>query len=447
MRRLLLCLPLALAACVGAPPQTRGPVADVALPPMRLFGPAHPEPAARSNAEIAEDFLDLSFRLESGRDIGRFSRFEGSRTVRLTGAVPPTARHDLGLLLHRLRREAGIDLAETGDPAAGITIEFLPRRQLQARAPDAACFVAPRVSSWAEYRRAGRYVLDWADYPRRERLAVFIPSDTAPQEIRDCLHEELAQALGPLNDLYRLPDSVFNDDNIHTILTGFDMLILRATHAPELRPGMTREAVALALPAILARLNPGGERSGTALPPTPRAFGQAIMRALGPGTATPARRAAAEEAYRIAAPWQDARTGFALLTLGRLSGPGQSDDAFAACSQAAAIFAARGLALHKAHADMQVALFALADGAWEAAEALTAGALPAATRDQNASLMAGLMMVRAEALARMGRGDEAARLRLDSLGWARYGMASDQDVKRRLAAIAAIAARTEPTAP
>ena len=61
--------------------------------------------------------------------------------------------------------------------------------------------------------------------------------------MRDCLHEELAQALGPLNDLYHLPDSVFNDDNIHTVLTGFDMLILRAAYAPELRTGMTREQV------------------------------------------------------------------------------------------------------------------------------------------------------------------------------------------------------------
>ena len=36
---------------------------------------------------------------------------------------------------------------------------------------------------------------------------------------------------------------------------------------------------------------------------------------------------------------------------------------------------------------------------------------------------------------------------LDSLGWARYGMESDQDVGHRLATIAAIAARTEPKAP
>ena len=28
---------------------------------------------------------------------------------------------------------------------------------------------------------------------------VFVPADASPQELRDCLHEELAQALGPLN--------------------------------------------------------------------------------------------------------------------------------------------------------------------------------------------------------------------------------------------------------
>ena len=54
----------------------------------------------------------------------------------------------------------------------------------------------------------------------RQRVAVFLPADAAPQELRDCLHEEIAQALGPLNDLYRLPDSIFNDDNVHTVLTG-----------------------------------------------------------------------------------------------------------------------------------------------------------------------------------------------------------------------------------
>lgn len=450
LRPALICCLLGLAGCVGtgAPTATRAPILPVGqsdLPPMKLFGQASPERPSRANEEIAQDFLDLSFRLESGREIPRFARFTAPITVRMTGAVPPTAPHDLAALIARLRSEAGLAVRQTDGSDAAITVEFLPRRQIQAWAPDAACFVAPRVSSFSEYRRASRATVDWSDYIRRERAAVFIPADTAPQEIRDCLHEELAQALGPLNDLYRLPDSVFNDDNIHTTLTGFDMLILRATYAPELTPGMTKEAVALTLPGILARLNPGGQRPGAALPPTPRVFGQAIARALGPGSSPAARRSAAEEALRLSEGWQDARTGFALLTVGRLSGPGERARAFAAFSQAAAIFRARALPLYAAHADMQLATFALAQGDWARADAIAQGAIPVASRDQNAALLASLMMVRSEALARMGREAEAQKVRLDCLGWARYGMASDTDVRRRLAAIAAIAAQGEVT--
>jgi hypothetical protein len=179
------------------------------------------------------------------------------------------------------------------------------------------------------------------------------------------------------------------------------------------------------------------------VPPTPRIFGQAIGRALGPGSSQATRRAAAEEALRISAGWQDARTGFALLTLSRLSGPGEAERAIAACAEAAAIFRARGLELHTAHAEMQLAVFALAGADWETADLLASRSLPATIRDQNASLMAGLMMVRSQALERLGKPDQAAKLLLDSLGWARYGMASDEDVRRRLGTISAIAARTE----
>src|SRR5690606_11375306 len=105
-------------------------------------------------------------------------------------------------------------------------------------------------------------VVDWTTLAARDRAAVFIPSDTTPQEVRDCLHEEIAQALGPLNDLYRLPDSVFNDDNFHTVLTGFDMLMLRIHYAPELANGMPRAAVMARVLEVLDRLNPGGAGRG-----------------------------------------------------------------------------------------------------------------------------------------------------------------------------------------
>lgn len=442
-----------LAACGGGPPipppsEPTGIFARLPLPPMRQFGPAHAIPPRRSNADMAQDFLDLSFRLETGRPILAFSRFEGPVTVALAGPVPPAAGHDLDALLARLRTEAGLEVARAADPAsASITIEFIPAAALHAFAPDAACFAAPRVGSWADYRRAGEATLDWTTYQHRRRAAIFIPTGVAPQEVRDCLHEELAQSLGPLNDLYRLPDSVFNDDNIQTILTGFDMLMLRATYAPDLAPGMSQAEVAARLPAILGRLNPRGDFAGAPVPPTPRAFGEAIAGALGPGATPDARLRSAERALAIAEPWQDHRTGFALLSAGRLQGKDDRGVARADFQRAAAIFATEGLPLHLAHADFQLALMDLADGDPAAAVRLADAALPAAAAAQNASLMAGLGLVKAEALDRTGRPEAALRLRLDSLGWARYGMGSDSEVRRRAQLIAEIAALKDPPPP
>ena len=42
-------------------------------------------------------------------------------------------------------------------------------------------------------------------------------------------------------------------------------------------------------------------------------------------------------------------------------------------------------------------------------------------------------------MERMGATDAVARVRLDSLGWARYGMTSDAEVRRRLTLIDALA--------
>ncbi|WP_284165560.1 DUF2927 domain-containing protein [Frigidibacter sp. SD6-1] len=439
----------ALSACVApkpAPRDTDGAVLRASfdqtpLPPMKRFPPGPGTPARRSNADMTRDFMDLSFRLETGRPLDAFSRFTGPLSYRLTGVVPPTAASDLGELIARLRSEAGLGLsAASPDEQAAITIEFLPRRQLQARARDAACFVAPRVSSWAEYRRARASDLDWTTFTFRDRVAIFIPSDTGPQEIRDCLNEEMAQALGPLNDLYRLPDSVFNDDNIEGRLTGFDMLMLRATYAPDLSPGMSPGEIEARIPGILARLNPGGARPADYPPQTPRAFGEAIARALGPGGRGGGGRVrAAEEALAIARPWADWRTGFAWISLGRVLPRDRLGEVRAAFANASALYRARGLPLHAAHADLQRALLALSDGAYRDALALADAAVPAARTGRDAALLAGLLAVRAAALERTGQPDAARAARLDSLGWARYGMASDKDVRARLAFIEALA--------
>ena len=441
---------LLLAACSpDAPMQdlsARRASGTLHLPAMKHFAQTIVTPPSRPNSEIARDFLDLSFRMESGRPLAVMTRFEGPVTLRITGRIPPTLGPDLAHLLGRLHREAHIAIRRvSAGHDANITIEVVPRGQMQRLVPQAACFVVPRLTGWAQYRRLRRSsAIDWSTLTERKRLAIFIPDDVSPQEVRDCLHEELAQALGPLNDLYRLPDSVFNDDNFQTVLTGFDMLILRLYYAPELHNGMSRSAVAARLPALLRRLNPAGNRRATRPPPAPttRHWIELIETALGPGTGHRARRQAARQAVAVARQqgWVDTRLAFSLFAYGRLSLGEAPDQALVAFLEARDIYRARPeTRIHLAHVAMQLAAFSLTLGDPETVIELVNKNVKPVAQAQNAALLASLLMLKAEALDQTGRASEARAVRLDSLGWARYGFGAGRDVRVRMAEIAALA--------
>lgn len=446
MRAALLILATLLGGCATVPLQetaTRAQISDSSLPPMKVFGLAQPTAPIRSNSNIATDFLSLHFQLESGRDLPVFTRFETPITVKVTGKATASLGADLRLLLNRLRNEAGIDIQQINRGDANITIEAVSRADIRRALPQAACFVVPNVSSLAEYRRDRRKPkTNWSLLKNRTRLGVFIPYDASPQEIRDCLHEELAQAIGPLNDLYRLSDSVFNDDNVHTVLTGFDMLILRATYAPDLHSGMTRNQVKARLPALLSRLNP----AGVTVPPrkmteTPRDWIENVQTALGPGATTETRRKAANSAVRIAAEqgWQDHRRAFSHYMLGRMI---QVYDPLLAQQHYTTALRyldlSPGTELHRAYIRTQTSAYAIAIGDGATALRQIAPALPVAQRAENASLLATLMLLQAEAYDLTGQSDKARAVRLDSLGWARYGFGSDWAVRAKMQEIAAL---------
>lgn len=434
-----------LTSCAPTPPEppTRAVNLVNTLPPMKAFDVPFVAPPTRSNAEMAQDFLDLSFRMESGREIPVMSRFEGPITVRTAGPVPDSLTADLNRLLARFRNEAGIDVSLTTGPAASITVEAVPQATMQRAVPRAACFVVPRITSWSEFLLArNTSQVDWTTLKTRERAVIFVPADAAPQEIRDCLHEELAQALGPLNDLYRLPDSVFNDDNIHTVLTGFDMLMLRAYYAPELSSGLTRGAAAQRIGPLLDRLNPRGRRPGQPVQAdTSRDWIQAMETALTAGSTPGLRRQAARRAVQLSQTfgWNGPRAGFAHYANGRLNVGHDSATALASFNAAEAAYRADPVTtIHTAHIAVQKAAFALASGDADLTIALAEQAIPIARRHQNAALMSTLMMFQAEALAMQGQEDAAQSLRLDSLGWARYGFGSDINVQARLVEIASL---------
>ncbi|RYH03248.1 DUF2927 domain-containing protein [Salipiger sp. IMCC34102] len=444
MRRSIALLWLALCASCAPGPSTPPPPSRAATAPAMAmidgFKGRSPVRVTRSNAEMAQDFLDLTFRLESGRVVTAMSRFEGPLTVRILGAAPPSLSGDLSTLLGRLRQEAGLDIQPTTSDDARITVQAIPQRDLRRAVPTAACFVVPDARDWSDYlsrRRGGS--IDWGNVRQRQRAAIFVPSDAAPQEIRDCLHEELAQALGPLNDLYRLPDSVFNDDNIHAVLTDFDMLMLRVTYAPELRSGMSRAQAAAVVPDVLDRLNPGGRFAGAgSFADTSRDWIDAMETALTDGATPGARRAAAARAVRISRTlgWTGPRQGFSYYAYGRLQVGHDSAAAIAAFETADRAYSASPVTrIHAAHIAVQKAAFALSQGDAMTTIEIADRAIPTARLHQNAALLATLMMFKAEALDLQGGTVAAEALRLDSLPMARYGFGSETDVRARFAEV------------
>lgn len=422
-----------LTACATIEPAESPPeIVDVEppLPPAKSFTRAYPSPPARSNENMAADFISLHFALEGGTELPVFTRFETPITVRLTGAATASLQKDLGRLLTRLRTEAGIDIKQIKDGQANITIAAVSQKEIQAILPQAACFVVPNASSLEEYRRDRfKQKSSWTKLSSRQRLGIFIPADASPQEKRDCLHEEIAQALGPLNDLYRLPDSVFNDDNIHTVLTGFDMLILKAAYSSQLHSGMTREQVETAIPEILSRLNPRGDAVPVQpMSETPRAWISAIQKSLQSSRSQQSRMRQARKAARIGKEqgWTDHRRAYPHYLMGRME---QFDDPHEALRQydiaLQFLRATPGTELHRSYITTQLGAFALSQGNGPEFLPKIDDAINVMTRAENASQLATLLLLKAEVLNEVGRSAEARSVRLDSLRWARYGFGSD----------------------
>ena len=256
----------------------------------------------RANGDIADEFMDFMFRNELGGETPFFSRFDGPISIRFVKPAPPLAQRDLKRLISRLKTEAGIDIRLGADETpVNIYIHRMPLRELQTIAPNAACFVVPNARDVKEFRagwRSGK--TQWRNVKTRKIASVFLPSDQSPQTERDCLHEEVAQALGPLNDLYRVPNTIFNDDNMHRVLTPYDMLILRMVYSPELQIGMTPIQVRTRLLTLLSRINPNGTGYARTAQSISLAFNDLIREGTSPSVSGRRRINAAKRAILYA---------------------------------------------------------------------------------------------------------------------------------------------------
>jgi hypothetical protein len=399
---------------------------------VRFGDTSQPTGVARSNADLSEDFIDLTFGLENGETLDGLLRYEMPVQVMMRGRELAPYHRDLTALLQRLRDEAGIDITETGDPSkAEIVIEAVPAAQINRFFPDAACFIVPGVANWREFlNQRNDERIRWSDQRTLTHSVIFLPPDSTPQDARDCLNEEITQALGPANDLYRLPDSIWNDDNFQGAATAFDMLMLRTLYQPEFASGMSRAQAEARVGGVLDRVNPKGRgRPRQRRAPESRAWSGTIERALSHQTGREERLQAAVSATQIAIEMEppDHRLGVSLLTLGRLNI--RRDPAMAAqhFTDAYTVFAEE-LGVHDirtAQAGVHVAALALGTAQYGVAIELADRHVPDAIAGQNAILAAGLLSIKAESLAEKGQDEAAREARLDSLRWARYGFGDD----------------------
>ncbi|MGV6838832.1 MAG: DUF2927 domain-containing protein [Planktomarina sp.] len=411
-------------------------------PTMKSFGGYVPTRPGRPNKQMAQDFLDLHFRLETGIQLSTLSKFDGKITYTVQGQMPRSLQTDFATLLGRLQSEAKIQLHPSRVQSANINIIMVPQTFIKAQVNNAACFTVPNVRSKADFavqKRARN--LSWTNVRARQTVAVFLPKDAPPQQMRDCLHEELAQALGPLNDLYRLPDSVFNDDGFHKVLTGFDMLMLRTLYHPTLKSGMTKQQVAAKLPGLLGALNPKGANKGRRpIKASSAEWTQSMTYALYSGASVKRRLQAAERAI-LSEPTlkADVRKGFALYTMARLSMAGGSPAAQKFMSQADHIFASNSaMAIHRADLAIYRAAYLLHSGHGQKTMDMIRPHIKAAYRHQDARTLAKLLFYQAEALKLTGRVSEAHVVRLDAQAWARYGYGKESAVQRIMRDIASL---------
>ena len=328
-----------------------------------------------------------------------------------------------------------------------------PRRSPGSSRPRPASSCRARPTGAASCGAAPEERLRWPDQATLERAAIFLPLDTTPQDVRDCLNEEITQALGPADDLYRLPDTIWNDDNFHGMATPFDMLMLRTLYQPELRSGMSRGEVAA---RAAAACSPGPIPRGAAC----RA--QARARSCRPGTTRSrprcrARRRARDAARRgrsrptrIAAAMRpvDHRLGVSLLT----AGPAQAAPRPGGRGRGlrAGLPAVRRSLRRRGHphrpgrrASRRARASAPGSTSWRSSSPTATCRRRAPGRTPSSS--PGCCRSRPRRWPRQGDAEAAQATRLDCLRWARYGFGdADGALAREQAQIAAADRPREP---
>ncbi len=221
-----------------------------------------------SNEQLRRNFMSIAMRAEAADDVD----FSGNISVakwltplryRLVGANAADARR-VEMLVQRLRKLTGIDIAPAYARAPNIRLSFVPFRTRNnavyrlASEGSLGPAVGGMVTRWRDTEREKCLGLISVD-PRSGAItkADILIKDELPPRIRNaCIVEELVQSLGLMNDDPMARPSIFNDSQEYLDLTSHDEYLLRILYDPRVRPGMTLRQMNPLIQQIIDEVRP-----------------------------------------------------------------------------------------------------------------------------------------------------------------------------------------------
>lgn len=233
-----------------------------------------PVDAPFSNADLERNFLRIALNREYRRDGAALvqtetpspiSRWTGPVRYRIAGGgSTPEDHREYAAFAQRLGALTGLEVSEV-EEAPNLSILILSPEErasfVAALEEEGAAERMPLIIDWANdvrYPCVGQVGYRDSETGRITGAMIVIKSELEGVFRRSCIHEELAQAMGLMNDDDAVRPSIFNDDQEFAYLTEHDEFLLRILYDPRLAPGMTAEEVRPILAGIIAEIRPEG---------------------------------------------------------------------------------------------------------------------------------------------------------------------------------------------
>lgn len=255
----------------------------------RLRTDTAPSDAPYGVPELVRDFERVAFYNEYTNVDGELVHEESSYVLRrwakpirvaamASPATPKDSARDRGNVAayaQRLARLTGADMRMADDPSVNFLVLFMNSDerelfadQIRRRYP----IFAPAIMNTMRDAPLDTFCItysyeDPSDPALYDAVLILIRAEHPSLTRLSCVHEEMAQAMGLMNDSPEARPSLFSDSLEFALLTEHDEILLRMLYDPRLSPGMTAEEARPLLPDIARDAIAAEQRDGGAPAP------------------------------------------------------------------------------------------------------------------------------------------------------------------------------------